>query len=117
MTSTAWKAIYAGSDNILSNLSAHICRAAQVISCSTTDAETKQDSARKKEEQLQIDSANIAVEKAEAEAALEAAIPALEEAAAALNDLKRDEITEIRSFAKPATAVQKVRHCSAVGNG
>lgn len=49
------------------------------------------------------------VEKAEAEAALEEAIPALEEAAAALQDLRREDITEIRSFAKPHVLVQKVR--------
>jgi hypothetical protein len=48
------------------------------------------------------------VEKVEAEQALSEAIPALEEAAAALNDLKRDDITEIRSFAKPHILVQKV---------
>ena len=48
------------------------------------------------------------VEKAEAEAALEEAIPALEEAAAALQDLRREDITEIRSFAKPHILVQKV---------
>ena len=35
--------------------------------------------------------------------------PALEEAAAALADLRRDDITEIRSFAKPHINVQKVR--------
>ena len=45
---------------------------------------------------------------AEAEAALEEAIPALEEAAAALKDLRKDDITEIRSFAKPPDLVQKV---------
>jgi hypothetical protein len=56
----------------------------------------------------QIDSENIAVEKAEAEAALEEAIPALEEAAAALQDLRKEDITEIRSFAKPHMLVQKV---------
>ena len=55
-------------------------------------------------------SAEIAVEKGEAEVALEAAIPALEEAAEALNDLKKDDITEIRSFAKPHILVQKVTH-------
>lgn len=55
-------------------------------------------------------SAEIAVEKGEAEVALEAAIPALEEAAEALNDLKKDDITEIRSFAKPHILVQKVSH-------
>ncbi len=55
-------------------------------------------------------SAEIAIEKGEAEVALEAAIPALEEAAEALNDLKKDDITEIRSFAKPHILVQKVSH-------
>lgn len=52
-------------------------------------------------------SAEIAIEKGEAEVALEAAIPALEAAAEALNDLKKDDITEIRSFAKPHVLVQK----------
>lgn len=55
-------------------------------------------------------SAEIAIEKGEAEVALEAAIPALEEAAETLNDLKKDDITEIRSFAKPHILVQKVHH-------
>lgn len=57
---------------------------------------------------MQVSSAEISIEKKEAEVALEAAIPALEEAAAALNDLKKDDITEIRSFAKPHVLVQKV---------
>lgn len=51
---------------------------------------------------------NIASEKADAEAVLAEAIPVLEEAEAALNDLKRDDITEIRSFSKPHVLVQKV---------
>jgi dynein heavy chain, axonemal len=79
-----------------------------VISTNTVDVEAKQQAAKEKEEQLLIDSEKIAEEKADAEAALEEAIPALEEAAAALNDLKRDDITEIRSFAKPHINVQKV---------
>ena len=57
---------------------------------------------------LQVSSQDIAVEKEEAEQALAAAIPVLEEAAAALQDLKKDDITEIRSFAKPHILVQKV---------
>ncbi len=57
---------------------------------------------------MQIDSEAIAIEKESAEAALAEAIPILEEAAQALNDLKRDDITEIRSFAKPHILVQKV---------
>ena len=61
-------------------------------------------------------SAEIAIEKGEAEVALEAAIPALEEAAEALNDLKKDDITEIRSFAKPHILVQKVCHFTDIYN-
>ena len=71
--------------------------------------EKKQQAAQEKEEELKVESERIAVEKAEAEAALEEAIPALEEAAAALKDIKKDDITEIRSFAKPHILVQKVR--------
>ena len=86
----------------------------QVISRNTADAESRQTAAVEKEEALQKESAVIAVEKADAEQALSEAIPALEEAAAALNDLKRDDITEIRSFAKPHILVQKVRlQCTA----
>ena len=51
----------------------------------------------------------IAAEKQEAEAALAEAIPALLEAEAALNSIKRDDITEIRSFAKPHVLVQQAR--------
>lgn len=80
----------------------------QVITASTTEAETKQEQAIEKEAQLKIDSAQIAVEKVEAEAALEEAIPALEEAADALNDLRKDDITEVRSFAKPNIQIQRV---------
>lgn len=80
----------------------------QSISTNTIEVEGKQKTAQEKEEYLKVESERIAIEKTEAEAALEAAIPALEEAAAALNDLKKDDITEIRSFAKPHILVQKV---------
>lgn len=63
----------------------------------------------------QVDSAAIAVDKAEAEAALEAAMPALEEAAAALKDLKKDDINMVKSYSTPPPAVQKVRECGAGG--
>ena len=81
----------------------------QSIATNTVEVEKKQRAAQEKEEELKVESERIAVEKAEAEAALEAAIPALEEAAAALKDIKKDDITEIRSFAKPHILVQKVR--------
>jgi dynein heavy chain, axonemal len=82
-----------------------------VISRSKTEVEAKSKAASEKEEQLKIDSVNIAVEKEEAEAALAEAIPALEEAAAALSDLKKDDITEIRSFNNPNAYVRKVCEC------
>jgi len=83
----------------------------------TSEVETKASNASSKEEELVKDSARIAKEKTEAEADLEAAIPALEEAAAALNNLKKDEITEIRSFAKPNIAVQRVCECVMILKG
>ncbi len=43
---------------------------------------------------------------ADAEASLEAALPVLEAAKLALQNLSRNDITEIRSFAKPPKAVQ-----------
>ena len=89
----------------------------EVISTNTADVGVKQASATTKEAQLKIDSESIAVEKAEAEAALEEAIPALEEAAAALADLRKEDITEIRSFAKPHVLVQKVGGQGAGGAG
>eukprot|EP00798_Chlamydomonas_sp_ICE-L_P031818 gene31818-7022_t len=87
----------------------------EVISSSTT--ESKADGAQKKEEKLNIDSVQIAEEKLEAEAALEEAIPALEDAAQALKDLRKEDITEIRSFAKPHMLVQKVTECVVILRG
>ena len=58
-----------------------------------------------------MDSARIAVEKQEAEDDLAKAIPALEAAAEALKNLKKEDITEIKAFAKPPAAVQKVCEC------
>merc|ERR1719271_1515139 len=78
------------------------------IAVSTTKAEDRQKAAGEKEAQLEVESVKIADEKAEAEAALEEALPALEEAAQALNDLKKDDITELRSFAKPHQLGQDV---------
>lgn len=69
---------------------------------------TKQTVAQNKAVELSEQSVIIARDKAEAEIALADAIPALEAAAEALNSLKKDEITEIRSFAKPNIYVQKV---------
>jgi hypothetical protein len=81
-----------------------------LLSCSknTEIVVTKQTVAQSKAVELSEQSVIIARDKAEAEIALADAIPALEAAAEALNSLKKDEITEIRSFAKPNIYVQKV---------
>jgi hypothetical protein len=61
----------------------------------------------------QVEAEVITAGKREAEAALAEAIPALLDAEAALNSIKRDDITEIRSFAKPHVLVQQARRtCS-----
>ena len=83
----------------------------EVITKSTAEVETKQTAAAAKEEQLKVDSARIAVEKQEAEDDLAKAIPALEAAAEALKNLRKEDITEIKAFAKPPAAVQKVCEC------
>ena len=78
------------------------------FSKNTEVALAKQTIAQDKGVELSKQSAVIAIEKAEAEVALADALPALEAAAEALNSLKKEEITEIRSFAKPNIYVQKV---------
>jgi len=81
------------------------------IQSNTVDAEAKQEVAQAKEEDLAIMTEKIAVQKQEAEAGLAGAMPALEEAAEALNNLKKDDITEIKSFAKPPPVVGSVCEC------
>ena len=87
------------------------------IQDATAKAEARQKEAQEKEGQLEVESVKIADDKAEAEAALEEALPALEEAAQALNDLKKDDITELRSFAKPHQLVQDVCLCVCILKG
>lgn len=59
----------------------------------------------------------ITVEKGEAEEALAAVQPILEEARLALDNLDKKDITEIRSFAQPHEAVQVVCECVAIIKG
>lgn len=56
----------------------------------------------------------ITVEKQEAEEILNVALPALSEATDALNNLNKNDITEIRSFATPPEPVQVVTECIAL---
>eukprot|EP00750_Incisomonas_marina_P009230 INCI15857.2.p1 GENE.INCI15857.2~~INCI15857.2.p1 ORF type:complete len:4529 (-),score=890.01 INCI15857.2:58-13644(-) len=74
-------------------------------------ASEQQESATKKEEELNVASAVIAEENAKAQAALQEAIPALDAAAKALDNLDKKDITEIKAFAKPPPGVQAVMLC------
>jgi len=56
----------------------------------------------------------IAVEKLEAQDILKQALPALLEATEALNNLNKNDITEIRSFTTPPEPVQVVTECVAI---
>ncbi|KAJ3091389.1 Dynein heavy chain 10, axonemal [Quaeritorhiza haematococci] len=92
-------------------------RLLEVIATNTKQAEEKKSLAEKKEAELDVQNQQIAKDKDEAEAALAEALPALEEARLALNNLSASEITEIRSFAKPPKEVQKVCECICVIKG
>uniref|UniRef100_A0A3Q3DBI2 Dynein axonemal heavy chain 10 n=1 Tax=Hippocampus comes TaxID=109280 RepID=A0A3Q3DBI2_HIPCM len=79
------------------------------IAANTTVEEKKtlaEDKAKEIEEQNKV----IAVEKLEAETSLAEALPALEAARIALQDLDKSDVTEI-SFAKPPKQVQVVCEC------
>ena len=62
----------------------------------TAKTEQAQQLAQAKSVEIEEQNNVIAVEKAEAEAALAEALPALEEAKRALDDLERGDVTEIR---------------------
>ena len=67
--------------------------------------------AQKSEKQIQEDSVIIVREKADADEALSAAIPALEAAAAALDALDAKDISEVKGFVTPPPAVENVCRC------
>jgi dynein heavy chain len=76
------------------------------ITTSTEVATAKQEAAAQQEESLAVQSVEIAAQKEVAEEKLAAALPALEQAAEALNDLSKSDIDEMKSFAKPHPMVQ-----------
>ena len=80
------------------------------IATSTTEATAKQEAATVQEESLGVQSVEIAAQKEIAEGKLAAALPALEQAAEALNELSKDDINEMKSFAKPHPMVQASVH-------
>lgn len=81
------------------------------ITVNTKTAVEKKNLADKKAVELESQGIQIAKDKEEAEQSLAEALPALELARNALNNLSSSEITEIRSFAKPPREVQKVCEC------
>ncbi|GFO07645.1 dynein heavy chain 10, axonemal [Plakobranchus ocellatus] len=98
----------------------------KTIACETLLAEIAQSSAEANEmkataqvkaNEIKESSKIIASEKSEAEEALQEALPALEAARLALDDLDKQDITEVRSFAKPPPAVQTVCECIVVLKG
>ncbi|KAG8225247.1 hypothetical protein J437_LFUL008784 [Ladona fulva] len=81
------------------------------ISESKKEATAKKEIATEKGIQIKEQSKVIKVEKTEAEEALAEALPALEAAREALQDLEKSDITEIRSFATPPEPVQVIGEC------
>lgn len=69
------------------------------------DVEGKQQIAAERKTQLSEDNVRILYEKGEAEKALMEAEPELEAAAKALNNLKKEEIAEVKSMGSPPAAV------------
>ncbi|CAL8247788.1 unnamed protein product [Merluccius merluccius] len=89
----------------------------QEISTNTTVAEEKKVLAEDKAKEIEEQNKVIAGEKKDAESSLAEALPALEAARTALQDLEKSDVTEIRSFAKPPKQVQVVCECILVMRG
>eukprot|EP00731_Ephydatia_muelleri_P035324 Em0114g8a len=87
------------------------------ISSKTEMGKEKQQMAQAKGVEIEEQNKVIAVEKADAEASLAEALPALERARLALSDLDKQDVTEIRSFAKPPQQVQTVCECIVIMRG
>ncbi|KAL8180179.1 UNVERIFIED_CONTAM: Dynein heavy chain 10, axonemal [Gekko kuhli] len=81
------------------------------------DSEEKKKLAEEKAIEIEEQNKIIAVEKREAETALEEALPILEAAKLELQKLDKSDVTEIRSFAKPPKQVQTVCECILIMRG
>uniref|UniRef100_A0A8C1QBG0 Dynein heavy chain 10, axonemal-like n=1 Tax=Cyprinus carpio TaxID=7962 RepID=A0A8C1QBG0_CYPCA len=87
------------------------------ICSNTAVAEEKKALAEEKAKEIEEQNKVIVVEKKDAESSLAEALPALEAARLALQDLDKSDVTEIRSFAKPPKQVQVVCECILVIRG
>ncbi|XP_015260407.1 PREDICTED: dynein heavy chain 10, axonemal [Cyprinodon variegatus] len=81
------------------------------ITINKSEAEDKRSMANKKAKEIEEQNKVLAVEKKEAENSLAEALPELESARHALQELKKSDVAEIRSFAKPPKQVQVVCEC------
>ena len=77
----------------------------------TAVANVNQEAAAKKEDELAKASVIIERESKKAELALGEALPALEAAASALENLNKDDISELKAFANPSESVINVCMC------
>ncbi|EDV22455.1 uncharacterized protein TRIADDRAFT_50643 [Trichoplax adhaerens] len=92
-------------------------RLLEEISTRTQEVTEKKELAIAKSIDIEEQHKIIQVEKAAAETALNEALPALEEARLALQDIDRSDVTEFRSFASPPKAVRTVSECIVVLHG
>ncbi|XP_078467787.1 dynein axonemal heavy chain 10-like [Lampetra planeri] len=81
------------------------------IVASTVDVNEKRLLVEAKVQEIEDQNLMISKEKKEAEEALAAAMPVLEAARKALQELDKSDVTEIRSFVKPPKQVQTVCEC------
>jgi dynein heavy chain, axonemal len=81
------------------------------ISENKAKVQVKQALATAKERELKELQVQILTQKTEAESSLEQALPVVAEARAALQNLSKADVTELRSFATPHKAVQIVAQC------
>lgn len=75
-------------------------------STATEHASKKKQQASQKSIECEVQSKQIAVEKAEAEEALVAALPALETARGALENLSKKDLSEIKAYTTPPEPVR-----------
>ncbi|XP_058707745.1 dynein axonemal heavy chain 10 [Poecile atricapillus] len=87
------------------------------IKINTEIAEEKKKMGEEKAIEIQEQNAVIAVEKAEAEAALDQIKPIMEAAKREVEKLDKAEVTELRSFATPPKQVQVVLDCILIMRG
>ncbi|KAF2987534.1 hypothetical protein EK904_013207 [Melospiza melodia maxima] len=87
------------------------------IKLNTEIAEEKKKMGEEKAIEIQEQNAIIAVEKAEAEAALDQIRPIMEAAKREVEKLDKAEVTELRSFATPPKQVQVVLDCILIMRG